>query len=188
MRSAWLPLALCAVLGLLAWTFLARDRDPRADLRRALREGSTEEQRAAVRRVTTERDLTLLPDVARCWERVFPVEGFQRQHFPAGSLQPQLHECFETLGVPAAEQLVAWANESPARFVPCLVAAGVALRGQHGAEIGPGRTIGNVQIRAYHFMWGATKLEIPTYLDADGYGRIERLREWQALVDEQQRR
>lgn len=183
----WLPLGLVALAAALAWWFLGGDRDPRGPLRRALREGTTEDQRDAVRRVTVARDLTLLPEVTRCWERVFAVEGFQRQHFPAGSLQPQLHECFETLGLPAAEQLVAWAGESSARFVPCLVAAGVALRGQHGAEVGPGRTIGGVQVRAYHFMWGATKLEIHTIYDDDWYGRTEDLRTWQAFLDQRRR-
>lgn len=187
MKSVWLPLGLVVVVALLAWTLLAGDRDPRAALRQALRAGAVEEQRTALRQVTTSRDLPLLPDVARCWERVFSVEGFQRQHFPQGSLQPQIHECFEALGVPAAEQLVGWAEEAPLRFVPCLVAAGVALRGAHGAEVGPGRQIGGVQVRAYHFRWDSTTLTVPTIYDADWYGRIEETRKWRAFVDQRRR-
>jgi len=146
-----------------------------------LESGDREAQRAELQRIAAAGELQLLPEVTRLWERTFAVEGFQQREFRPGSLAPELHAIFKLAGPDGAETLVAWAEEE-ARFVPCLLAAGVALGGTSAAEVGRGAQIGKVQIRRWWFTVPGHRLEVPTYMEGDWYGRIEVRRAWSGAV------
>jgi len=177
-----LPLIVLGGVGVGLWWWLGADTGPQRRWRETLRTGAPDQQRATLRAIAAARDGSLLPDVTRVWERVYQAENFQRTHVRPGSLQPELHAVFETLGPAAAEQLVEWAAQTPTRFTPCLIAAGVALGGQHSAEVGAAPTVGGIRVRTYFFTVGTHRLEIPTYMDSDWYGQLEKIREWRAYL------
>ncbi|MHC5019434.1 MAG: hypothetical protein ACYTGX_04865 [Planctomycetota bacterium] len=137
--------------------------------------------RAELTRIAQARETQLLPEVTQVWERTFAAEGFQQRDFRPGSLAPQIHAVFQALGPAAASELVAWAESEP-RFIPCLLAAGVALGGESSAVLGRGQVIRGVQVRAWRFTVDGRPLEVPTYMEGDWYGRLEVLRAWRDAV------
>lgn len=137
--------------------------------------------RAELARIAQAREFRLLPEVTQLWERTFAAEGFQQRDFRPGSLAPEIHAVFQALGPAAASELVAWAESEP-RFIPCLLAAGVALGGESSAVLGRGQQIAGVQVRAWRFNIGGRLLEVPTYMEGDWYGRLEVQRAWRDAV------
>lgn len=142
---------------------------------------ATAEQRALLLECAANRDARLLPEIARGWERTFAAEGFQQREFRPNSPAPQFHAVFNALGPAAAERLVAWSTET-GRFVPCLLAAGVALGGESSAEVGSGPMGRGAQVQAWRFAIGRTQLPVPTTLEGDRRGQLQVQRQWEAAV------
>lgn len=170
-----------AVAGMLWWTGGGSTIERQRSLLATAGPTATAEQRALLQQIAASKDPTLLPEVTRGWERTFAKEGFQQRDFRPNSPAPEFHAVFIALGPAAAEQLVAWSKEK-GRFVPCLLAAGVALGGESSAEVGSGPMSGGAQVRAWRFAVRGKQLPVPTTIDADWYGQLEVHRQWEDAV------
>jgi len=179
MKRILIASAVVAAVGLVWLVAWLTGPDQAQQWRRDLTRGSTEARRTALRGVAAARDERLLPEVAHLWAGTMRAEGFLRTKYKPGSLQPDIHAVFEAFGRPGAEQLIELADE-PGRFVPYLVAAGVALGGAHSAEVGSGA--GAAAIRAYRFQIGSTLARIPTGAATDPAARAATLQAWRRIA------